>query len=37
MRCYQEFREELDRPMDLKWMIEGMERFRGSAADHACL
>jgi len=37
MRCYQEFRQELDRPMDLKWMIEGMERFKGSASDHACL
>jgi len=37
MRCYQEFRQELDRPMDLKWMIDGMRRFKGSASDHACL
>ena len=37
MRCYQEFKQELERPMDLKWMIEGMERFKGSASDHACL
>ena len=36
MRCYQEFKQELERPMDLKWMIEGMERFKGSASDHAC-
>lgn len=37
MRCYQEFRQELEQPMDLKWMIDGMARFRGGASDHACL
>lgn len=36
-RCYQEFRNELDRPLDLRKMIEGMERLRGAAGDHACL
>ena len=37
MRCYQEFKQELEQPMDLKWMIDGMARFKGSASDHACL
>jgi glyoxylase-like metal-dependent hydrolase (beta-lactamase superfamily II) len=37
MRCYQEFRNELDRPLDLVKMIEGMERLRGARADHTCL
>jgi len=37
MRCYQEFRRELEQPMDLKWMIDGMARFKGGASDHACL
>jgi hypothetical protein len=37
MRCYQEFRNELDRPLDLARMIEGMERLRGAPADHTCL
>src|SRR5436190_1018691 len=29
MRCHQEFRDELDRPMDLPRMLAGMERLRG--------
>jgi cyclase len=37
MRCYQEFRDELDRPMDVVAMLAGMERLRGRPADHACL
>ncbi len=37
MRCYQEFRNELHLPMDLPRMIAGMERLRGTRADHACL
>jgi hypothetical protein len=37
MRCYQEFRNELDRPMDLPKMLEGMERLRGRAIDHTCV
>jgi hypothetical protein len=37
MRCYQEFRGETDRELDVKAMIEGMERLRGSATGHACL
>jgi len=36
-RCYQEFRNETDKPMDLGWMIDGMERLRAGAAGHACL
>jgi hypothetical protein len=37
MRCYQEFRDELHRPMDIPAMLEGMERLRGARAAHACL
>jgi cyclase len=37
MRCYQEFRHELDRPMDLVKMLAGMERLRGARASHTCL
>ena len=37
MRCYQEFRNELDQPLDLPRMLDGMERLRGRAADHTCL
>jgi cyclase len=37
MRCYQEFRNELDSPMDLSRMLDGMERLRGRAVDHTCL
>jgi cyclase len=37
MRCYQEFRNELDRPMDLPRMLAGMERLRGVRAEHTCL
>jgi len=37
MRCYQEFRDELDQPMDLRRMLAGMERLRGARADHTCL
>ncbi len=37
MRCYQEFQNDLDRPMDLVSMLDGMERLRGRTADHACL
>ena len=37
MRCYQEFRNETDQDLDVKAMIEGMERLRGSSTGHACL
>jgi cyclase len=37
MRCYQEFRDQLDQPMDLRQMIEGMERLRGTPPDHVCV
>jgi len=37
MRCYQEFRNELHQPLDLRAMIEGMERLRGAASDHTCV
>ena len=37
MRCYQEFREELDQPMDLPRMLAGMERLRGTPTRHACV
>lgn len=37
MRCYQEFRNELDQPMDLPRMLAGMERLRGARTDHTCL
>jgi glyoxylase-like metal-dependent hydrolase (beta-lactamase superfamily II) len=37
MRCYQEFRNETDQELDVKAMIEGMERLRGGSAGHACL
>ena len=37
MRCYQEFRNELDQPLDLPRMLDGMERLRGRVADHTCL
>jgi cyclase len=36
-RCYQEFRDETHRELDLLRMLEGMERLRGAPADHACL
>jgi len=37
MRCYQEFRDELDQPMDLPRMLAGMERLRGTPTRHACV
>ena len=37
MRCYQEFGNELDQPMDLPRMLAGMERLRGRASSHACV
>ena len=37
MRCYQEFQELTDQPMDLTRMLAGMEALRGRATDHACL
>jgi cyclase len=37
LRCYQEFRNETHRPMDVPKMLEGMERLRGRPADHTCL
>jgi cyclase len=38
MRCYQEFRNEMDQPMDLPRMIAGMEALRGGhASDHTCV
>jgi cyclase len=37
LRCYQEFRNELDTPMDLPKMLAGMEALRGRRAEHTCL
>ena len=37
LRCYQEFRNELDQPMNLPRILAGMERLRGARADHTCL
>jgi cyclase len=37
MRCYQEFRNETDRELDIPRMLEGMARLRGAAAPHTCL
>ncbi|MFQ5968087.1 MAG: MBL fold metallo-hydrolase [Acidimicrobiia bacterium] len=37
MRCYQEFGNEMHLPMDLRQMLDGMERLRGARGDHACL
>jgi hypothetical protein len=37
MRCYQEFRNEMDQPMDIAKMLSGMERLRGRASAHTCL
>jgi cyclase len=37
LRCYQEFSDELDKPMDLRRMLAGMEALRGGRPDHACL
>jgi cyclase len=37
MRCYQEFRNELDRPMDVPRMLAGMEALRGKPSGHACV
>jgi len=37
MRCYQEFRGETRRPVDILAMIEGMERLRGGHGGHVCL
>jgi hypothetical protein len=37
LRCYQEFRDELEAPMDLTRMLAGMEALRGARAGHACL
>ena len=37
MRCYQEFRGETYRPLDLPRMIAGMEQLRGARSEHTCL
>jgi cyclase len=37
MRCYQEFRNETDREMDIARMLEGMQALRGRTLDHTCL
>lgn len=37
LRCYQEFRNEMDAPMDLDRMLKGMEELRRRPADHTCL
>ena len=34
---YQEFRDEVDQPMDLVRMLAGMEALRGGPTDHTCL
>src|SRR2546428_4862416 len=36
MRCYQEFRNEADRDLDIRAVIEGMERLRGRSIGHVC-
>jgi glyoxylase-like metal-dependent hydrolase (beta-lactamase superfamily II) len=36
-RCYQEFRDELHRPMDVPRMLAGMADLRGARSAHACL
>ena len=37
MRCYQEFRGEMDQAMDIMRALEGMERLRGGPSDHVCV
>jgi cyclase len=37
MRCYQEFRNETNVPLDVPRMLAGIERLRGARADHTCL
>ena len=37
MRCYQEFRNETDRDMDIARMLDGMQALRGRLVDHTCL
>ena len=37
MRCYQEFRNETDRDMDIARMLDGMQVLRGRLVDHTCL
>jgi cyclase len=37
MRCYQEFRDETDRELDIPAMLAGMRALRGRGLDHACL
>jgi cyclase len=37
MRCYQEFRNETDRDLDIARMLDGMEALRGRRVDHTCL
>jgi cyclase len=37
MRCYQEFQNHMDRPMDLPRMLAGMEALRGKLAGHTCV
>jgi glyoxylase-like metal-dependent hydrolase (beta-lactamase superfamily II) len=37
MRCYQEFRNETDRELDVPRMLEGMRALRGRPIDHTCL
>ena len=37
MRCYQEFRDETDRELDIPGMLAGMRALRGRGLDHTCL
>jgi cyclase len=37
MRCYQEFRNETDRDMDIARMLDGMQALRGRPVDHTCV
>jgi len=37
MRCYQEFRNETDRDMDIARMLDGMQTLRGRPVDHTCV
>ena len=37
MRCYQEFRNETDRDLDIVRMLDGMEALRGRRTDHTWL
>jgi glyoxylase-like metal-dependent hydrolase (beta-lactamase superfamily II) len=37
MRCYQEFRDETDRELDVPRMLSGMRALRGGGPGHSCV